>query len=166
MSPPCAARLCPNCPFRKGSPKAGEPGGSVPAHDLGGMLRVSREVTGGMKVMQCHDSTDQDPRACAGYLSVVGYESVGVRIAVMLGVVRHEDVGRPIRGLYGSFAEMLREADHIHFPAAALDGPIPASFGPDSGKGLCFGHDPSKDLCFGPVPGSASIKRLPRDPNG
>lgn len=116
MTSPCAARLCRTCPFRRAAPKAGEPGGSMPAHSLPEMLRVAREVTEGLKVMQCHDSTDQDPRPCAGYLSVVGYDAVGVRLAALRGIIRASDVGRKIRGLYGSFREMLREADYIELP--------------------------------------------------
>ena len=107
------AFFCKNCPFRRSSPKAGEPGGSVPEYDEAGMRRAAREVTEGRKVMRCHDSEGEDPRPCAGFLSVVGYESVGVRLAVALGHVADEDVGLPVPGLYGSLREMLREADHI-----------------------------------------------------
>lgn len=110
----CAAKLCPTCPFLRSAPKAGEPGGSVPAHAPARMGHAIREVTEGFKVMRCHDSIDTDPRPCAGFLSVVGYQSVGVRLAVFAKVVRHEDVGRRIRGLYGSLREMLWEADRIH----------------------------------------------------
>ena len=104
---------CKNCPFRKNAPKAGEPGGSVPAHSDDEVRVVARNCTEGMSVMQCHKSSDKRPRACAGFLSVVGYDSIGVRLAVMTGSVKHEDVGRDIQGLYGSMREMLREADHI-----------------------------------------------------
>jgi hypothetical protein len=118
-SSPKAAVLCKNCPFRKASPKAGELGGSVPvSSSIARMRAVVRDVTDGMKVMQCHDSTDCDPRACAGFLSVVGYESIGVRLAAMSGIVRHQDVGRKIRGLYGGLSEMLREADHLDLEAS------------------------------------------------
>lgn len=107
---PIPAVLCRNCPWRKSSPKAGEPGGSVPEPDA---LATARACTDGHKVMQCHKSTGAKPKPCAGFLSVVGYESIGVRLAVMGGIVRARDVGRPILGLYGSMREMLREADHI-----------------------------------------------------
>ena len=110
------AVLCKNCPFRKSSPKAGEPGGSVPVADAAAMRRVVRDCTDGMKVMQCHKSSDRAPTPCAGFLSVVGYESVGVRLAVMTGIVRAVDVGRRIRGLYGSLREMLLKADHLDMP--------------------------------------------------
>jgi len=107
------AALCKNCPWRKSAPKAGQEGGSVPAHNIAGMRRAVAHVTEGMQVMQCHKSTDAKPRPCAGYLSVVGYESIGVRSAVAMGVVEKEDVGRPIKGLYRSLHEMLKKADHI-----------------------------------------------------
>jgi hypothetical protein len=74
---------------------------------------VVRNVTDGLSVMQCHKSSDAKPRACAGFLSVVGYDSVGVRLGVMIGAVRAEDVGKPIPGLYGSMREMVKKADHI-----------------------------------------------------
>lgn len=93
----------------------------MPAHDPDGMVRAAHEVTEGLKVMQCHDSTSADPRPCAGFLSVVGYESIGVRLGVLHGILRREDVGRKIRGLYGSLREMLREADDIELPGAQQD---------------------------------------------
>ena len=71
-------RFCDNCPWKRSSPKAGEPGGSIPDVDA----RESYErIRDGCKVMQCHDSKDSDPRPCAGFLSVVGFDSLGVRFA-------------------------------------------------------------------------------------
>ena len=108
------AVLCRNCPFRKASPKAGEPGGSVPVScDAGKMRSVAHNITEGFSVMQCHKSSDLKPKPCAGFLSVVGYESIGVRLAAAMGVIDREDVGRKIPGLYSSLREMVREADHI-----------------------------------------------------
>lgn len=78
------------------------------------MRTVAAELSeNGQKIMQCHDSTDDDPRPCAGFLSVVGYDSPGVRLAERWGILRKEDIGRPIRGLYGSVREMLLKADYI-----------------------------------------------------
>lgn len=122
---PRPAVLCKSCPWRRSAPKAGEPGGSVPAHDLDGMRAAAQDCTEGLKVMQCHDSPDGDPRPCAGFLSVVGYESIGVRLGVMQGILRREDVGRKIKGLYRSLREMLREADHMDLDADATDGGSP-----------------------------------------
>lgn len=119
MEQPRPAVLCRNCPWRRRSPKAGEPGGSVPAHGADEMRVVDAELSDdGRKVMQCHNSSDDDPRPCAGFLSVVGFASRGVRLAVEFGIVRQADVGRRIRGLYGSLREMLREADHIDIAPA------------------------------------------------
>ena len=84
------------------------------------MRRVVRECTDGFKVMQCHKSSDSKPRPCAGFLSVVGYESIGVRLAAMRGVIDPDDVGVPIQGLYESLHEMILKADHID-----LDGVSP-----------------------------------------
>lgn len=104
--------LCRNCPWKRESPKAGEPGGSVPVErDPRKLAQLVDRMTSGLQVMQCHASTDESPAACAGFLSVVGYESVGVRYAVSTGVLDDSDVGRPIAGLYGSVREMLREAN-------------------------------------------------------
>lgn len=85
----------------------------MPAHDIASMRSTVRQCTNGLKVMQCHKSSDAKPRPCAGFLSVVGYDSIGIRLAAMTGIIRHGDVGRKIRGLYGSLREMLREADHM-----------------------------------------------------
>lgn len=108
-------RLCKNCPFRIASPKAGELGGSVPMPDA---LGTARACMDGLKVMQCHKSPDSRPSACAGFLSVVGYESIGVRLAVMRGIVSADEVGIPMPGLYGSMREMLREADYLELDSA------------------------------------------------
>ena len=106
--------ICVNCPFRKGSPKAGEPGGSVPVSaDIDQMRAGALKVTVGLSVMQCHKSSDRKPKPCGGYLSVVAYESVSVRLAVAMGVVDPSDVGKPVKGLYASLTEMLKFADHI-----------------------------------------------------
>jgi len=106
--------ICRNCPFRKDSPKAGEPGGSVPVSaDIDQMRAGALKVTVGLSVMQCHKSSSRHPKPCGGYLSVVGYESVGVRLAVAMGVVDPSDVGKPVKGLYASLTEMLKFADHI-----------------------------------------------------
>ena len=107
---PIAAVLCRNCPWRKSSPKAGEPGGSIPEPDA---LTTAHACLDGHKVMQCHKSSDAKPKPCAGYLSVVGYESVGVRLAACMGTIDRADVGRSIPGLYSSLREMLKEADHL-----------------------------------------------------
>ena len=117
---PIKAVLCQNCPFRKSSPKAGEVGGSVPvSNDLHKMRSVAHNITEGMSVMQCHKSSDAKPKPCAGYLSVVGYESAGVRLAACMGVIDREDIGRPIPGLYSSLREMLKEADHLDLDASS-----------------------------------------------
>ena len=110
---PRRAVLCKICPFRRNAPKAGEPGGSIPVGDEAHMRDAAHEVTEGLKVMRCHETEGTEPRACAGFLSVVGYQSVGVRLGVGLGHIYEDDVGRPIKRLYGSLGEILREADHL-----------------------------------------------------
>ena len=81
--------LCRNCPWKRESPKAGEPGGSVPVErEPRKLAQLVDRLTNGLQVMQCHASTDESPAACAD-----------------------SDVGRPIAGLYGSVREMLREAN-------------------------------------------------------
>ncbi len=113
------AVLCRNCPFRKASPKAGEPGGSVPVScDAGKMRSVAHNITEGLSVMQCHKSSDRKPKPCAGFLSVVGYDSIGVRLGVAMGQFDPADVGKPIDGLYSNLPEMVREADHIDLGAS------------------------------------------------
>ena len=116
---PIKAVLCKNCPWRRNALKAGEIGGSVPvSQSREHMRQVAHDITEGLRVMQCHKSSDRKPRPCAGFLSVVGYDSIGVRLGVAMGQLDHSDVGKPITGLYSSLAEMLREADHIDLGAA------------------------------------------------
>lgn len=85
----------------------------MPALPTGEVVALAKRMRDSFAVMQCHKSSPKKPRPCAGYLSVVGYEHVGVRFAAMTGAIRPEDVGRPLPGLYGSMREMLREADQI-----------------------------------------------------
>ena len=118
---PIKAVLCKNCPWRRNAPKAGEIGGSVPvSQSREHMRQVAHNITEGLRVMQCHKSSDRKPRPCAGFLSVVGYDSIGVRLGVAMGQLDHSDVGKPITGLYSSLTEMVREADHIDLGAACL----------------------------------------------
>jgi hypothetical protein len=74
---------------------------------------AARRLADGSRVMQCHKSTDAKPKPCQGFLSVVGHDSVAVRIGVMAGLIDHDDVGRRVAGLYRSISEMVREADGI-----------------------------------------------------
>ena len=118
---PIKAVLCTNCPWRRSAPKAGEVGGSVPVStNREHMRQVAHNITEGLSVMQCHKSSDRKPRPCAGFLSVVGYDSIGVRLGVAMGQLDPADVGKPIEGLYSSLPEMVWEADHIDLGASCL----------------------------------------------
>lgn len=64
-------------------------------------------------VMACHLTTDEDPRACAGFVVQVGTrDSVGLRIAQLLGFVNPDDYCDGGADLHANMAEMM--AAHPH----------------------------------------------------
>ena len=94
---------CGNCPWRVGSDPR-----SIPGYSAAKAERLAVGCQGdGHNAMACHKSTAANPIPCAGFVLVLGLESVGVRIALARGWFRLDDFARGGARLYRSFATML-----------------------------------------------------------
>lgn len=94
---------CPTCPWRKSTRTGQIPGGGM--DHARAARNMADDLTG--KVMQCHRTADADPRACAGFMVRVGFDSVAVRLAAMLGYAHPRDFTDGGALLYRNMAEML-----------------------------------------------------------
>lgn len=104
---------CENCPWRRDA----EPEYWDPDHfrDIWGSCQDD-----GMAMMLCHKSTvlpesERNDLACQGWARVMGFDSIGVRIAVLSGKLTTDEVDDVAADLYDTFAEML-EANGIEIP--------------------------------------------------
>ena len=69
-----------------------------------------------MNVMGCHKSTKEAFLPCQGWARVIGFSAIGVRIAVMNGTLKLEEVeDHDGPELFKTFAAMLR-ANKIKLP--------------------------------------------------
>lgn len=64
-------------------------------------------VTLGLTVMACHLSTDEGPYGCAGFVTQVGVDSIGVRLAMSFGLLNLDDYGTGGADLHASMDAML-----------------------------------------------------------
>lgn len=101
-------RPCGDCPWRKDAPREHW----HPDH--------FREIAthcrdDGQHAMGCHKSTPERPRTCAGWLGVIGYESIGARLLAMRGGPRPEDVVLDGLEMFSGYEEML-EANRVPVP--------------------------------------------------
>ncbi len=102
-------RPCKNCPWRVDAP----PGYWDSTHftEIWGNCQDD-----GMHQMACHKSTRESPLPCQGWVRVIGFDAIGVRLLVMIGKVLLTEVGdRSGPKLFPSFAAMLR-ANGIRLP--------------------------------------------------
>ena len=93
---PIKCRLCPTCPFRPGNEREGWHRGSRT-----GMIAGLQHPHW---FMECHEKARH---ACAGFVAVLGPESLGVRLALVLKRLKPI---RPLRGMAKSFAELDERA--------------------------------------------------------
>ena len=90
------ARQCKTCPFRPGRERVGwEPGART---------ALVAGLSHPFWFMECHGATRE---ACAGFVAVLGPESLGVRLAVMTGRLKPV---RPVVGAARDFAEFDERA--------------------------------------------------------
>ncbi len=95
-------RPCACCPWRVDAPR----GYWDPSHFVEIWSGCQDD---GAHPMACHGSTARKYVPCQGWVRVLGYEAIGVRLAVMTGQVSStevEDDGGPV--LFPTFAAMLR----------------------------------------------------------
>jgi hypothetical protein len=97
---------CANCPWRKDAP--------TEHWDRQHFLDIWRNCQDdGLGLMACHKASlvaaPADKPICQGWVRVMGYKSIGVRIAMVRGRVTDREIkDRKGLRLYGSFEEMLR----------------------------------------------------------
>lgn len=102
-------RPCRNCPWRVDAPRRHWD----PSHFTEIWHNCQDD---GAHEMACHKSTRAMPLPCQGWVRVMGFGAIGVRLAVMTGKVSLAEVDDQ-RGpaLFPSFAAML-EANGIRLP--------------------------------------------------
>ena len=72
---------CSTCPWRRSTPPGGFPGGILDARRL-----LSMAGGADPKAMQCHCTPDgADAQVCVGFALVVGFRSLGLRLAAVFG---------------------------------------------------------------------------------
>jgi hypothetical protein len=73
---------CPSCPWRKSTPPGGFPGGCL---DTRRLLNMASGDFG--PAMQCHSTPDgEHAQVCVGFALVVGFDSMGLRLAALQGL--------------------------------------------------------------------------------
>lgn len=107
-------RACDNCPWRVDAPR----GYWDPQH----FVEIWRNCQDdGMNVMLCHKSKalpkeDRGDVPCQGWIRVMGFSAIGVRILAMQGKITVEEVeDRDGPKLFKSFAAMMK-ANKIKLP--------------------------------------------------
>lgn len=102
-------RPCSNCPWRVDAPRDHWD----PQHFLDIYNNCQDD---GVHVMGCHKSTKEAFLPCQGWARVIGFQAIGVRIAVMNGTLRLEEVkDRDGPKLFETFRAMLK-ANKIQLP--------------------------------------------------
>lgn len=107
-------RPCDNCPWRVDAPR----GYWDPQHFVDTWRNCQDD---GLNIMLCHKATalskeDQRDVPCQGWIRVMGFDAIGVRILVMQGKATLEEVeNREGPELFPTFTAMLR-ANKIPLP--------------------------------------------------
>lgn len=101
-------RPCGNCPWRKDAPREYWD----PEH--------FREIAvncrdDGHHSMACHKTTKDRRLVCAGWLGVIGYDSIGARLIAMQGGPKPDDVDLSGLEMFSGYEEML-EANGVEMP--------------------------------------------------
>lgn len=105
---PHRAAPCANCPWRRDSPPGEFPPERYAAlADTAG--RPGAEAPIGGPLFACHKSTEGHDRACAGWLARCGHNHLGIRLAIIQGLLPGEVTWAPPPSwppLFNSYAEM------------------------------------------------------------
>jgi len=109
MSATRLRRPCQNCPWRKDAPA----GHWHPDH-FRDIWKGCQDD--GFHIMLCHKATalpaHMEKPVCQGWVRVLGFQAIGVRIAAMTGQITRAEVDdHEGPSLYASFEEMLRAND-------------------------------------------------------
>ena len=102
MSAFAVKRTCRECPWKRANP----PGKFPPERYVALADTAERSFSGfPQPVFACHMSKEGGEMACAGFLLVVGFDNISVRLAAMQKRLRMDEIEADGE-LYGSFAEM------------------------------------------------------------
>lgn len=96
----CGTRTCDECPFRTDVPV-----GRFPAERFRQLRRTAEQ--GFNPIFACHKTEEGSDLACVGYLLVAGSANFTVRLAVLQGRFRYEDL-KATGPLYESYKAMER----------------------------------------------------------
>lgn len=116
-------RPCENCPWRVDAPR----GHWDPQHFVD-IWRSCQDD--GANIMLCHKShalpkEDRKDIPCQGWIRVMGFDAIGVRILAMRGQITFEEVeDRDGPKLFSSFTAMMR-ANKIKLPKRSRMTPMP-----------------------------------------
>lgn len=100
-------RPCSNCPWRLDAPP-----GEFPACRYESLTatagRPGKEVGFSAPIFACHRSRDGEEFACAGWLATVGYDHLGMRLAVAMGRLEPAafEPGPDWPPLYATYADL------------------------------------------------------------
>lgn len=102
---------CKACPWLRSSSAGGS---DIPNFSLELMRDLSStcgEEDGFRKIMACHDSKEDKPFGCAGYMAVQGHKNINVRLLAAQGEIPLRKIYEATDGLdfYESFDEMLAD---------------------------------------------------------
>ena len=97
---------CKSCPWRVGSSANDIPNFSM---KLAERLVNTTRTEIGAPAMACHQSTEVQEFVCVGWLAVLGWDSIAVRLGLLQGKYRVEQLepGEDWPELYPSFDAML-----------------------------------------------------------
>ena len=101
-------RPCGNCPWRKDAPREYWD----PEHFQEIAVNCRDD---GHHSMACHKTTKERLLVCAGWLGVVGYDSIGARLMAMQGGPKLDDVDLSGLEMFAGYEEML-EANGVEMP--------------------------------------------------
>ncbi|WP_390241083.1 DUF6283 family protein [Vibrio sp. R78045] len=117
-----ASKPCKNCPWKRKSKAGGE---NIPHFDIEMMRNLANTAPergsqdGGLRqLFACHESEEDNPYVCAGYVARDGTHNVNLRLMAM----RHEIPLQPIidnaekHDLYSNFHEMLDDYEKHYQP--------------------------------------------------
>jgi hypothetical protein len=94
-------RPCGNCPWRKDAPV-----GTWTAERFQTLAQGCQH--NGWDVFACHKSAEDAPFVCAGFAAVIGFDSIGLRLAAAAGRYNPDGLDTSGLELYPDFDAMLR----------------------------------------------------------
>ena len=80
---------CKSCPWRVDQDVSAIPGYCQEKAER--LLDTVGKEDGFRKMMACHQSTEEEPTICKGYLAQAGWSNLNVRLRVMKGQLTHPD---------------------------------------------------------------------------